>query len=426
MDDSRHADAVDSPDEAIRRLVAEGVAAFVRDSSERVALWASLGRILAEALRADRDSPPFDHSAMDGYAIRIADLVSGRELPVLGESRPGAAPPMMPACRGCIRVATGAPRPLDAGSTDGADAVVRREDVLEHVAAGSDDVVSITISEGVAPRSGAHWRRRGDNARVGQVLLESGAPIGAGAVAALATCGIAEPLVQQALSVALLTTGEEVVPVDSRPNDHEIRNGNAAGLAALLAARPWIRIGTVQHVPDEFDRLSQALASAIESHHAVVLTGGVSMGHRDLVRAAIEANGGRVVFHRVRQRPGRPMLGAVRQTGRGAVALFGLPGNPLSALTAARRIAIPVLAAAAGVAMRPPREVQIDAETDAVSSDLWRYRLATLDAAGRVALVPSRSSGDVISAGRSDGFVEISGGRSVQADERYPFHGWDD
>jgi len=76
--------------------------------------------------------------------------------------------------------------------------------------------------------------------------------------------------------------------------------------------------------------------------------------------------------------------------------------------------------------MRPPREVQIDAETDAVSSDLWRYRLATLDAAGRVALVPSRSSGDVISAGRSHGFVEISGGRSIEIDERYPFHGWDD
>lgn len=416
MDDRPPFDPADSPEEAIARLVALLPDAATTRTSERIALRDALGRTLAEPAVADRDSPPFDSSAMDGYAIRIADLQGGRTLAVLGESRPGEVPPSMPSERGCIRVATGAARP------EGADAVVRREDVSERSEASTGEVVEVTLEEGVVPAVGAHWRVRGENARRGDSLVGAGTPIDAGVAALLASIGVVEPLVLTRVSVGVVTTGEEVVPIDSIPAPHRIRNSNGVAIATLLGAWPWIRIGRVAHVADRLEDLDAVLASTIEDHDAVVLTGGISMGHRDLVRSAVEARGARIAFHRVRQRPGRPMLGAVANPERGPVALFGLPGNPLSAMVTARRIVVPTIATIAGA--RPPRPQPVAVDGSAGTAPIWRFLPARRTSEDRVELVEVRSSGDVVAAARSDGVVEIPPDRSIAPGDRYPFLAW--
>ncbi len=410
---------LDSPAAAIACIVSRLGIAAKAIAVESVDLRDAHGRVLAEAVRADRDSPPFDHSAMDGYAVRCSDLAFGRELPVLGEARTGASPPAMPAVRGCIRVATGAPRPA------GSDAVVRREDVLEHPGASSGSVARITIAEGFLPRAGDHWRVRGENARAGEVLIEPGVAIDAAAAATLAACGMARPRVRRRVRVAILTTGDEVVSIEASPQPEEIRNSNAAALEVLFASRPWLEVARVEHVADELPRLEAALAASIADHDAIVLTGGVSMGHRDLVRPAIESQRSEILFHRLPQRPGRPMLAAIAESGGRPVPLFGLPGNPLSALVTARRIVLPSLAAIAGLTPSPPRGVLVRSDDDD-AAPLWRFRMARLEADGAARLPPVRSSGDVAAAGRSDGFVEVPPGEPIDPARRYAFFAWSD
>ena len=408
-----------SPAAAIACLVSRLDRAAAMLDLERVDLRSARGRVLAEPVRADRDSPPFDHSAMDGYAIRVADLADGRDLPVLGESRPGLPPPTMPDARGCIRVATGAPRPI------GADAVVRREDVVEQAGEAPNSVGRIAIAAGVSPREGDHWRLRGENARAGAILIDPGAVIDAGTAATLAACGLSRPTVRRRVRVAIVTTGDEVVSIDATPQPEQIRNSNAAALESLGSGRPWLEVARIEHVADELPRLEAVLAASIAELDAVILTGGVSMGHRDLVRPAIESQHGEILFHRLPQRPGRPMLAAIADSGGRPVPLFGLPGNPLSALVTARRIVMPSLAAIAGMRPAPPRDVRVAAGDDRPAA-LWQFRLARLEADGTATLCSFRSSGDVAAAGGSDGFVEIAPDEPIAPDRRYPFFAWSD
>lgn len=419
MNDDDDAARLDSPEAAIARLAARLGHAAATLGTEPAPLASARGRVLAEPVRADRDSPPFDHSAMDGYAVRLSDLAEGRTLPVLGESRPGRPAPTMPPARGCLRIATGAPRP------DGAEAVVKREDVFEHLDEATGEVGRIAIAPGIAPRFGDHWRLRGENARAGDVLIDAGAAIDAAVAATMAACGIAMPLVRRRVRLAILTTGDEVVPIGERPRAEQIRNSNGPALAMLFATRPWIEVARVEHLPDEFDRLAARLAESIAGHDAVVLTGGVSMGHRDLVRAAIESQRAEILFHRLPQRPGRPMLGAIAGEDARPVPLFGLPGNPLSALTTARRIVLPTLAAIAGLRPTPPREVTVRAEDEFAPATLWRFQLARLDADGSAQLLPFRSSGDLAAAGRSEGFVEFQPHARLESGRRYAFFAWE-
>lgn len=410
---------LDSPAAAIACIVARLDRAVSAPHVETIDLRLANGRVLAEPVTADRDSPPFDHSAMDGYAVRLADLAERRELPVLGESRPGTAPPPMPAARGCIRISTGAPRPT------GSDAVVRREDVLEHAGGTPNTVASITVAPGVSPCEGDHWRLRGENARAGTILIERGAAIDAATAATMAACGIAHPKVRRRVRVAIVTTGDEVVPVEESPRPEQIRNSNGAALEMLIAGRTWLEVARLEHVADRLPQLEAALAASIAGSDAVILTGAVSMGHRDLVRTAIESQHGEILFHRLPQRPGRPMLAAIAQSNGRPVPLFGLPGNPLSALVTARRIVLPSLAAIAGLRPPPPREVAVQADEDS-AAPLWRFRLAQLESDGTATLLPFRSSGDAAAAGRSDGFVEIAPHDRVDPNRRYPMFVWRD
>lgn len=392
-----------------------------------------LGRILAEDVQADRDSPAFDHSAMDGFAVRFGTIAAARDgalvLTVAGESRIGHEPPVMPEGRVAIRIATGAAVP------PGADTVIRREDVVEATGsdARKDTPGPITISAHAAGRvkPGDHIRRRGENARAGAVVLRAGEVVSAAGLGTLAAVGVTGPRVFPRLRVAIITTGDEVVPPRAVPAAFQIRNSNAPALRAILASPAWMVVASVAHAHDEGE-LDGVLRAAVAAADAVVLTGGVSMGHRDPVREAVEAVGAEVIFHGLPQRPGKPMLGAVlRRAGAeadGPLPIFGLPGNPVSALVTCTRIVLPVLAACAGASRTPPDLlpglVRL-AHQDGRSLDLWWHRPVRLsiDEAGTptAEIVDTRGSGDMIAAGLSDGFVELPPSESPAI---APFYAW--
>lgn len=376
--------------------------------------------MLADAVRADRDSPAFDYSAMDGYAVRSADLMRG-SLPVVDESRIGRAPAALPDSPVAVRIATGAAIPR------GADAVIKREDVVEiedAAAAGGVSRIEIPQDSAAAIRAGANIRFRGENAREGDVVLQSGQVLSAAAVGTLAAVGEVSPRVHRAVRVAVISTGDELVAPSAIPGPHEVRDSNAAALAAALRSFAWINVGLVVHARDDEGVLTAVLRHAIEAHDAVILTGGVSMGHRDPVRAAVESTGARIIFHGLPQRPGKPMLAAVTPTGK---PIFGLPGNPVSTLVTCTRIALPVLGSRAGITSWPAAPRVRLGNPDGKSIDLWWHRLVRITERGEAELLDVRGSGDLVAAGRSDGFVEIPSTNNPAFDHDiplFPFYPW--
>lgn len=344
-----------------------------------------------------------------------------------------------PGVQAAIRIVTGAGVPL------GADCIVKREDVIEHAVAGdsveggtSACVSAISLARGVLAklRPGDNIRRRGENARAGEVVLDAGSIINAACVGVLAAVGATSIVTAPRVRVALITTGDELVSPDQAPAPFQIRNSNAPVLRSMLASMNWLKLTSVVHVRDDGPSLDGQLRAAVASADAVLLTGGVSMGHRDPVRAAVERLDARIVFHGLPQRPGKPMLGAIaprhldtgsRESARGELPIFALPGNPISAMVTCTRIVLPVLAAMAGANRLPPaispRLVTIS-NPDGKSLELWWHRLAALEPDGSARLLPALGSGDIVAGGRSDGFVEFPPGASPDVKSAVPFFAW--
>lgn len=389
---------------------AEAVAALVARLSpvdtERVMLNGAAGRVLAEPVRADRPNPPCDVSAMDGYALRLADTGRSR-VPVLAEVSVGEKPPHMEA--GCaVRIFTGGAVPVEA------EAVIKREDVREHPGA-------IDLSVELDVDRGMNIRRRGENAPAGSVAAVAGSVASAATSGVLATFGFVQISVRRRVRVAILVTGNELLPVESAPEPWQIRDSNGPALAAMLERVPWLDGLPPRRVPDRPDVLHAALGGALEACDAVVLTGGVSMGDYDFVPATIQAVGGEVVFHKLAQRPGKPMLGAIGPDGQ---AILGLPGNPISAMVTMRRWGSVVLRKLAGFAEPDPPVAAVTVRNpDEKRLNMCWHRPVKLTAPGEVELVESRGSGDLISAARADGFVELPPGASGSGP--WPFYAWD-
>jgi molybdopterin molybdotransferase len=335
--------------------------------TESVSLAHSSGRVLAEAVHADRASPALDMSSMDGFAVRVADLngvASTTGLPIAtgadSEASIGHAPVSMQPGH-AIRIVTGAPIPI------GADAVVRHEDV--RIASGCA-LLQIAAS---AVQPGAFIRRQGENASKGAEILQPGTLIGAASIGALATFGAACVRVHRRVRVAIITTGDELVATDRTPAPWQIRDSNESVLASLLGARPWIEVVAHLHATDDAD-----------------------------------------VFHRLPQRPGRPMLAAVlpRTGARAPRLILGLPGNPVSVMVTARRLGIPMLGKLAGLPngqFTAPR-LHTDGD-DGAQLGMWWFRLVSergsADGERRLHLLPTKSSGDIAAAATSTGFVEV-------------------
>jgi len=357
-----------------------------------VPLAEAMGLRLALEVRADRDLPPADRSSMDGYAVRHDDL---RQVPctlrVIGEVAAGssARPRVEPGT--CARIFTGANVP------PGADTVVMVEETAVH-----GGLVTILSPE----KRGSHTRRRGEEARKGDVLLARGTALYAGQVGVCAAVGKASVRVHPRPRVTILCTGTELRSVGERVRSHETRNSNGPALCAALAL--WGFPGTkFAIVADRPSALLAALRRAVKRFDVVLFTGGASVGDYDFVREAVETAGAKIRFHGVTMKPGKPTLYATMGGNRH---VFGLPGNPLSALTAFHEFALPALFRLVGAVpeeCRPAWRLPL-AEAVASESGRVRCRLARLVAGPHgltVAPVAFTSSADLAAAGHADGVI---------------------
>jgi molybdopterin molybdotransferase len=366
-----------------------------KPAMERVTLTSVPGRVLAETLRADTDQPPFARSTRDGFACRAAEASAHKPLAVAGSTRAGDSP-SGPLPRGAVwEIMTGAPVPR------GADAVI----MLEHVeAAGIAAAPTVRLLPPRIVKPGENIVLRGAQARKGDALLPPGTLLGAAQIALAASCGCTELKVYTKPRVAILSTGDELVPIAAKPAPGQIRNSSSAMLAAMVTAiggEPWI----LPIARDTAESLDAALARAA-SADLLLITGGVSAGKFDLVEPALARAGARFHFTGVRMQPGKPLVFAElrrRPTGldqnQDGTKCFGLPGNPISSAVTFLLFAAPILAALAGRADRGPRFAlaRLAAEVK-TKPGLTRFLPAACTFAGpvpEVTLVSWQGSGDL-------------------------------
>ncbi|HWN66362.1 MAG TPA: gephyrin-like molybdotransferase Glp [Haliangium sp.] len=296
-------------------------------AAELVPIDRAQGRVLAHAITSGRDLPPWDNSAMDGFAVRSADLPG--VLPVAGTVAAGHAPGEVLAPGTALRIMTGAPLPA------GADAVVIRED--------SEELPGDRVRLAAPAAPGDNVRRRGEDVAVGQPALDAGIHLGAGEIGFLAALGNGMVRVARRPRVAILSTGDELVSVDVPPRPGQIINSNLYALAAQVreAGGVPVNAGIAPDRPDDLlPRIREALAADV-----LLTSGGVSAGDFDFVKDALAAAGVSVGFWKVAMKPGKPL--AFGATAAGGL-VFGLPGNPVSSMVGFELFVRPALLAMQG------------------------------------------------------------------------------
>lgn len=324
-------------------LLAEAVADVAGDGeTQSLPLEAALGRVLADAVLARCDQPPFDQSAMDGIALAAALKQPGQTLvcPVDGVVAAGDLPDaVMPRAGSCVRIMTGAPLPRNC------DAVV----MVEQVRFEAGDPERVVLVEDVAV--GAHVRRRGENMQVGAVAAPAGARITAPMLGALLAQGVRRVCVRRPLRVGFATTGDEVVDYRRALQPGQIYNSNALAVAAALGDQGGaMELQQLGVLPDDLAATETCLARCHDLD-LVIVTGGVSMGRFDHVPQAARQAGYAPVFHKIRMKPGKPVWFGKHPKG---ALLLGLPGNPVSALVGTWLFAHPLVRALQGSPFCPP------------------------------------------------------------------------
>lgn len=380
-----------------------------RFASERVPLAQAQGRILRQDIRADRDQPPFDRVMMDGIAIRHD--TSRTRYRLAGTQLAGQAAMALAASDDCLEVMTGAMLP------EGTDTVVPVESLHK-----SDGYA--TLGANAVNAAGQFVHRRGSDCREGELLLSPGRMLRAPEIAVLATNGIADVEVARLPAIAVVATGDELVDIHAQPEPWQIRRSNDHGIAAALRDAHFSDV-SLHHVADEHERILILLDELLQRDDVVVLCGGVSMGQRDYIPSALEALGVKRVFHKIAQRPGKPMWFGIAP---GNKPVFALPGNPVSALVCTLRYVLPALRAASGMSASRPRVVTLAAPLTTHASLTCFIPVALEDGVdGRMMAqpVPSATSGDFASLVRTDGIIELPpNALPFEAGFTAPFRAW--
>lgn len=362
--------------------------------TEELPLEQAGGRFIAQDVVADRPSPACDVSAMDGYALRMADLAH-TELEVAGEALIGRESPELPQGK-ALRIFTGSMIP------PGTETIVIREHVQEQ------DGKIILSEDARKTRPGMHIRRQGENTAKSSTVVKKGSSITPASISALAGFGKAKPVVCRKLRVSVLVTGDELLDVTDRPDPWQLRESNSYTLRAFLSRLPWVELIRCAVVRDNPHQTDAAVARAVSDSDVLLMSGGVSMGQRDFVPEAVKKAGCRVIVHRLPVKPGKPVLAAV---GPGGQLVMGLPGNPVSVMVSAHRFALPAMKKLAGSSEPVQRTAAVDLQQgDEKLLKLWWYRPVRLTRGGTAELIRSKGSGDLVSVAESDGFVEVPPG----------------
>ena len=351
-------------------------------------------RVLRQVVRAERDQPPFDRVMMDGIAVRFADFSNGaREFPI--QVTQAAGDPVLTLQPGnCIEIMTGASLPENADCIIPVERISLRKGVA-------------VVEDGYEAKSGQFIHPRASDHAAGAHLLTPGKRISPMDIAIIASCGLTEVEVSRRPVVRVISTGNELVPPGAPIEPHQVRLSNGPAIQAMLRERGYTDCDH-DHLLDDLDELRERIAAHLAEADVLILSGGVSMGKADFVPGVLAELGVNVVFHKVSQRPGKPMWFGI---GPNQEAVFALPGNPVSALVCCRQYVIPALEAASAATPRPP-EFAVLAGDVTFEPDLTCFQPVRLvsSAAGQVLAMPvkTNTSGDFTALSATDGYVELA------------------
>lgn len=366
------------------------------------------GAVLRETIVASRDQPPFDRVTMDGIAF--ASGAGRREFRIAGTQAAGVRQKVLAADDACFEVMTGAVLP------QGCDCVVPVERIVVENGVAR-------LEEDVAVSAGMNIHPRGLDCRAGTRLLQPGTVLGPPQIAVIASAGLARAEASVAPRIAVISTGDELIEPGEPVAEWQIYRSNAYAVLAALARRGYAPL-THDHLPDDLEVLRQRLRELLDANDVLVMSGGVSMGKFDFIPQVLAELGIEQVFHKIAQRPGKPMWFGVG----GGKTVFALPGNPVSTLICLTRYVLPGLAAAMGATPSPPEGVTLAGgyEVKPALAFFLPVRLAA-DESGRICAYarPTGGSGDFTSLVGTDGFIELPPGPvTVASGTVVPFYHW--
>lgn len=376
---------------------------------EYVAIDQAMGRVLAQDICADRDFPPFDRVSMDGIAISFDDWQAGQRVFAVEATVAAGSPQISGKQAGsCFEIMTGAVLP------EGVDTVIRYEDVS--LAGGEAQVLIADVQKGQHVHARAYDRRQGD------CIIAAGRRITAAELGVAATVGCTRCAVYRLPEAVVISSGDELVPLEAQPLPHQIRMSNSLQVAALLRAQGVA--ADRMHWPDDPALIAAALPALLATYKLVILSGGVSAGKFDYLPAALEQAGVRKLFHKVQQRPGKPFWFGIHP---GGARVFALPGNPVSTFMCTLRYVIPWLHASLGLPVRAQYAV-LDRDLP-FKPELTYFPPVRLsyqpDGCCIASPVPGHGSGDLANLTDADAFMELPCGKNIYlAGEKYRIWKW--
>lgn len=381
--------------------------------SEGVALDLAAGRVLRQRVTAERDQPPFDRVTMDGIAVRFASLDSGnRQFSVQGTQHAGDPVQTLQADANCIEIMTGGVLPK------GCDCVipVERISVANGIA---------TVENNYEASAQQFIHSQGSDHVAGHEVLQPGNVISPMDVAIIASCGLSKVEVGRLPEVRVISTGNELVAAGQPVAPHQIRMSNGPALVAMLSAQGFTH-SSHEHLSDDVNILEREIGRHLDAAGIMILSGGVSMGKADFVPQVLQTLGVNVIFHKISQRPGKPMWFGIGPEGQ---AVFALPGNPVSSLVCCRQYVLPAMFRASGRHDAPARFAMLaEAVTFGAKLTCFLPVRANSRDDGRISAepVPTNTSGDFASLSNTDGYVELCLEDSeFPAGSVVPLHLWD-
>jgi len=381
--------------------------------SEKVMLAQARGRVLRQKVCAERDQPPFDRVMMDGIAVSFAALDSGRQRFLVTAAQHAGDPALELADPGdCIEVMTGAVLPR------GCDCVIP----VERLQMTKDVAV---VEDNYETQRYRFIHRQASDFPAGTEVLAPGKVLAPPDIAVVASCGLERVEVSRQPGIRVISTGNELVAAGGPIEPHQIRLSNGPALAAMLAGQGFSDC-IHDHLADDEQLLAERIGAHLAAADVLILSGGVSMGKADFVPEVLARLGVVKVFHKISQRPGKPMWFG---TGPRQQAVFALPGNPVSALVCCRQYVLPALYLASARRDRPVEFASL-AETVVFKPLLTNFLPVSVrvDASGVCQATPIRTntSGDFAALSHTDGYVELTMEQTTfKAGTVLPLHRWD-
>lgn len=386
----------------------EIVLANSRDpGTEKVPLRRAVGRVLAETIRADRDFPPFDRVTMDGISVAHSAFAQKgiRTFPIQDTQAAGSPQLTLQDPTHCMEVMTGAVLPK------GTDTVIRYEDLDI-----KDGLATVNLDE---LKKGQNVHGQGEDRHEGEGIMEPGILLSPAEIGVAATVGKSILTVRRMPQAVIISTGDELVEVDETPEPHQIRSSNAHTIRTTLER--WGMPADLLHLADDPEHIKKELQHCLQKYDAILMSGGVSKGKFDYIPEALTALGVEKLFHRVKQRPGKPFWFGCWQE---KCTIFALPGNPVSSFMCTHRYVGPWLRASLGLEPYAYDYAALDQDFH-FRPDLTYFLQVKVeyarDGLQRAIPVEGHGSGDLANLVDADGFLELPHGRDFfRAGELFP------